>query len=78
MTNVLNGLQVWVVEVSSKNNSDAWSLAQAVFEGVNEFTTDEDELQGMSDMEQTLHMSKARVEETNGGRIALSSEVFSY
>ena len=72
MANVLNGLQVWAVGESSKNNSDAWSLAQAVFEGLSDFTTDEDELQGMSDTEQILHMSKARVKEINGGRIARS------
>jgi AMMECR1 domain-containing protein len=70
MSNVLHGLQLWAVRESLKNHSDVWSLAQGVFEWLNDITTNEDELQGILGMEETLHRSKARVKEINGGRIA--------
>lgn len=59
-----------MVQESLKNHSDAWNLAQGVFERLNDFNTDGDGLQGMSYTGETLHMSKAYVKEITGGRIA--------
>jgi hypothetical protein len=72
MANALYGLQLMAVQESLKNHSDAWNLAGAVFEWLKDYTTDENELQHMSEKDEIMPRSKARVEMTNGSRIARS------